>query len=55
MIETEVIECVLSAYQRAKRIAQIVNAREAKGDELISVVPTVNYGAILLFRTKSDK
>ncbi len=51
MIETEVIEYTPNPNKRAERIAAIANAREAKGDRLVSVLSTPNCGAILVFRT----
>ena len=51
MIETEVIGYTPNPNKRAERIAAIANAREAKGDRLVSVLSTPNFGAILVFRT----
>ena len=51
MIETVVIEYTPNPTKRAERIAAIANAREAKGDRLVSVLSTPNCGAILVFRT----
>lgn len=51
MIETEVIEYTPNPNKRAERIAAIANAREEKGDRLVSVLSTPHCGAILVFRT----
>ena len=51
MIDTVVIEYTPNPTKRAERIAAIANAREAKGDRLVSVLSTPNCGAILVFRT----
>ena len=51
MIETEVIAYTPDSRKRAKRIEEIANAREAKGDVLVSALATPNCGVILVFRT----